>query len=183
MGRSEAPMRSCPIMAPGTSRYRPARRHHSASPRSIYGLSGEVCESRLWACLRDLGRQLIDELRGKAMPTQIGPAAGDGGSSARGRADGRRSSTYPMAPLPSRRAELTGSPIAHSAKLLTTEPALCQLASKPRLTRPGGKRCGASSTQRSHNLHQALRLKASGGIENGLWDRPCRPAQHSTRLF
>ena len=49
MGRSEAPMRSCPLMAPGTSRYRPARRHHSASPRSICELSDEVCESWQWA--------------------------------------------------------------------------------------------------------------------------------------
>jgi hypothetical protein len=33
------------------------------------------------------------------------------------------------------------------------------------------------------NLHQALRLKAPGGVENGLRDRSRRPAQHSTRIF
>ena len=33
------------------------------------------------------------------------------------------------------------------------------------------------------NLHQALRLKAAGGVENGFRDRPRRPTQHSARLF
>jgi hypothetical protein len=33
------------------------------------------------------------------------------------------------------------------------------------------------------NLHQALRLKAPGGVENGLRDQPRRPAQHPARLF
>ena len=42
-------MRSCPLTAPGTSRYRPSPRHHSASPRCICELSDEVCESWLWA--------------------------------------------------------------------------------------------------------------------------------------
>src|SRR3984957_19198884 len=33
------------------------------------------------------------------------------------------------------------------------------------------------------DLHQALRLKAPGGVENGLRDRPRRPTQDSARLF
>ena len=47
-------------------------------------------------------------------------AGGGGGSSARGRGGGRRNSTCPTAPSPSRRARPTGSPIARSAKPLTT---------------------------------------------------------------
>jgi len=49
-------MRSCPLMAPGTSRYRASPRHQSASPRSICELSDEVCESWLWARPTDLVR-------------------------------------------------------------------------------------------------------------------------------
>ena len=32
------------------------------------------------------------------------------------------------------------------------------------------------------NLHHAVRLKAPGGVESGLWDRPRRPAQLAPRL-
>jgi hypothetical protein len=72
------------------------------------------------AALHDhsMGRRAgASRITGSSSRRRHSPLAADGGgSSVRGRAGGRRNSTYRMAPSPSPRAKHTGSPIDRSAK-------------------------------------------------------------------
>jgi hypothetical protein len=107
------------------------------------------------AALHDhsMGRRAgASRITGSSSRRRHSPLAADGGgSSVRGRAGGRRNSTYRMAPSPSPRAKHTGSPIDRSANPPMT--GLCGVLSS----------CGTSSGQRAASATMSPSLNGCAG--------------------